>query len=128
LSRVNEPRHFPAQPPDGKGIIVVITGDGATIYYSPQQAGDAGTNVTAGGPASGPVTVSGGQSAQSGRDAVIAGRDAGSTVAKGKSAKQGWWARLRKRGMIVAFATIVGAIAVVIGTIVAVCAWTGWTP
>ena len=92
-------------------------------------------NVTAGGLVSGPVTASGqggsatgGQSAQAGRDASVAGRDAGSAPAEGKPAKEGWWARLRKRGMIVAFATIAGAIAAVIAAIIAVCAWTGWTP
>ncbi len=113
----------------------MINGAGAIVYYGPQQAGDGGTNVTTGGLASGPVTVfgsggnaTGGQSAQAGRDAVIAGGDASSAAAKGESAKEGWWARLRKRGMIVAFAIIVGAIAAVIGTIVAVCVWTGWTP
>jgi hypothetical protein len=113
LSRVNEPDRSPAQPPGGKagdqGVVFVINGAGATVYYGPQQADDGGTNVTA----AGPVTVSG---------------PGGSAAAKGGPAKEGWWARLRKRGMIVAFATIAGAIAAVIGAIVAVCVWTGWTP
>ncbi len=128
MSRVDEPHGSPAQPPGDPGVVFVINGAGATVYYGPQQVGDGGTNVTA----AGPVTVSGpggsAAGAQAGRDVPISGRDAGSAAAKGEPAKAGWWVRLRKRGMIVAFATVVGAIAAVIGTIVAVCAWTGWIP
>jgi len=42
--------------------------------------------------------------------------------------KEGWWARLLKRGAVVAFATIIGAVAAVVGTAVGICVWTGWTP
>ena len=127
LSRVNEPDGSSDGKAGDQGVVFVING-AATVYYGPQQVGDGGTNVTAGGLASGPLTVTGpgvsatgGQSAQAGQDASVAGRDVGSAAAKGGAAKEGWWARLRERGMMVAFATIVG-------TIVAVCVWAGWTP
>ncbi len=124
----------------------VITGDRPTINYSPQHATDGGTNVTVGTPASGPVTVSGahgnaigsqtasganssvvGSQAVQGDHNAIAGRDA-TTGAKEQPAKEGWWARLRKRGMVVTFTTIIGGIAAAAGTVVAVFAWIGWTP
>ena len=47
----------------------------------------------------------------------IAGRNATSTGAQEQPAKESWWAGLRKRGIVVAFATIIGGIA-----------WIGWTP
>ncbi len=125
----------------------VITGNRPTINYSPQYATAGGTNVAVGSAASGPVTVSGahgtaigsqdgsganssvaGSQAVHGDHNAIAGRDAASTGAREQPAKEGWWARLRKRGMVVAFATIIGAIAAVAGTAVAVLAWIGWTP
>ena len=43
-------------------------------------------------------------------------------------AKESWWAKLRKRGMVVAFTTIIGGIGTVVGTVVAVFTWLGWTP
>ncbi len=125
----------------------VITGDRPTINYNSQHATDGGTNVAVGTPASGPVTVSGvhgtaigsqtasganssvvGSQAAQGDHNAIAGRDATNTGAKEQPAKEGWWARLRKRGMVVAFTTIIGGIAAVAGTIVALFAWIGWTP
>jgi hypothetical protein len=112
----------------------VITGDHPTINYNPQLAAGGGTNVTVGTGAAGPVTVSGaggtaiGSQAVQGDHNAIAGRDAASTGAPEQPAKEGWWARLRKRGMIVAFATIIGGVAAVAGAAVAVFAWIGWTP
>jgi hypothetical protein len=112
----------------------VITGDRPTINYSPQHATDGGTNVTVGAPAAGPVTVSGAHGTAIGSQAVqgdhnaIAGRDAADAGAKEQPANEGWWARLRKRGVVVAFTTVIGGIAAVAGTVVAVFAWTGWTP
>ena len=132
-----------------QAIQFVITGDRPTIHYSHQHSANGGTNVTvAGGSAPGPVTVSGAhgsaigsqtasganssvvgsQVVQAGRDAVVTGRDSTITGAKDQPVKEGWWARLRKRGMIVAFATIIGGIAAVVGAVVGVCAWIGWTP
>lgn len=42
--------------------------------------------------------------------------------------KEGWWARLRKRGAVVAFATIIGSIAAVAGVVVAIMLAAGWKP
>jgi len=127
----------------------VITGDRTTIYYNSQHAADDDTNVTVdGGSAPGPVTVSGGhgsaigsqtasganssvvgtQAVQAGHDAVTAGQDATMASATDQPVKEGWWARLRKRGMFVAFATIIGAIAGVVGTAVGIAVWIGWKP
>jgi hypothetical protein len=64
-----------------------------------------------------------GQTAHGGRDAAVAARRAGDPPSR-----EGWWARLRKRGTVVAAATIAGAIATIIGTVVATCVWIGWTP
>jgi len=128
---------------------LVITGDRPTIHYSSQHATDGGTNITVGGTsAPGAVTVSGAhgnaigslaasganssvvgsQAVQAGRDAVSAGREATIAGTEDRPVKEGWWARLRKRGMVVAFAIIIGAIFTVVGTVVGVCIWIGWTP
>ena len=42
--------------------------------------------------------------------------------------KEGFWARLRKRGLIVSLAIIIGSIAAVVGPAVGICVWIGWTP
>ena len=115
-----------------QAVQFVVTGKRPVVHYTVQQAADGGTNVTVGGvPATGPVTVSGahgnaigsqtasganssvvgGQAVQAGHDAVTAGRDAAAPGAGGQPAKEGWWARLRKRGAVVAFSTIIGAVA-----------------
>ena len=65
---------------------------------------------------------------QAGTTPSLPGRDATITSAQDQPVKEGWWARLRKRGMVVAFATIIGAIAAAVGTAVGVCVWIGWTP
>lgn len=125
----------------------MITGNRPTINYSLQHATDGGTNAAVAPPVSGPVIVSGGQGTAIGSQTAsganssvvgsqtaqgdhnaIAGRDAASTGTEEQPVKEGWWARLRKRGMVVAFATIIGGIAAVAGTVVAVFAWIGWTP
>ncbi len=66
-------------------------------------------------------SVVGGQVAQADRGATVA-------HAGRQPSRESWWARLRKQGVVVAIATIVGAIAAVIGTAVAICVWVGWTP
>jgi AbiTii len=125
----------------------VITGDRPTINYSSQYATDSGTNVAVGAPTSGPVTVSGvhgtaigsqtasgtnssvvGSQATQGNHSAIAGRAANITGAREQPAKEGWWARLRERGMVVAFTTIIGGIAAAVGAVVTVFVWIGWTP
>ena len=131
-----------------QAVQLVITGNRPTIHYSHQHAAGGGTNVTVGGgSAPGPVTVSGAhgsaigsqtasganssvvgsQAVQAGHDAAVTGQDA-ATGAEDQAVKEGWWARLRKRGAVVAFATIIGAIAAVAGTVVGVCVWIGWKP
>jgi len=62
-----------------------------------------------------PQTAADGQAMQADRDVAMTGQR---TAA----------ARLRKRGVIVALSIIVGAIAAVVGTAVAICVWVGWTP
>lgn len=57
-----------------------------------------------------------------------AGRDASVARAEDQAPEKGWWARLRERGVVVTIAIIIGAIATVIGTAVAICVWAGWTP
>ena len=73
-------------------------------------------------------SVLSGQAVRAGHDAVSAGRDATLTSDGDQPVKEGWWARLRKRGAVVAFAIIIGAIATVVGTVVGICVWIGWTP
>ena len=73
-------------------------------------------------------SVVGSQAVQADRVAVVTGKDATITSAQDQPLKEGWWARLRKRGMVVAFAIIIGSIAAAIGTPVAVFTWIGWTP
>ncbi|HEX6525343.1 MAG TPA: hypothetical protein VF070_35840 [Streptosporangiaceae bacterium] len=128
----------------------VITGDRSVINYSPQHAAGGGTNVTtvAGGAAPGSVAVSGdhgtaigsqtasganssvvgSQAVEAGGDAVTAGRDAVVPGAGDQPVKGGWWARLRKRGAVVAFATIIGSLAAVAGVVIAILIAAGWKP
>ena len=74
------------------------------------------------------MTAAGAHGSATGGQAVQAGRDATAARAEDQSPKKSWRTRLRERGVIVATATVVGAIAVVIGTAVAICAWIGLTP
>ena len=107
---------------------VTVSGPHGTAVGS-QTASGAGSSVVgtqaAGGEGS---SVAGGQAMHAGRDAVAAGRDAAVPGADGQPAKDGWWARLRKRGAVVAFSTIIGAIAAVVGVVVAILIAAGWKP
>ena len=126
---------------------IVITGNRATISFTSLQAGDGGTNViVAGADAAGPVIVAGaegsatGSQIASGENATVTGSQAvsgaGSVVVGGQavqlgrdasvaageqSVKEGWWARLRKRGVIATVAIIITGI----GTVFI---WIGWKP
>ena len=132
-----------------QAVHLVITGNRPVINYSPQYATGGGTNVlVADGAAPGPVIVSGangsaignqtasganssvvgGQAVQAGRDALTAGQDASIADAADQPVKEGWWARLRKRGAVVAFSIIIGAIAAVAGVVVAILIAAGWKP
>jgi hypothetical protein len=130
-----EGQQVPPTFPAGLAIQFVINGDVTSIHYSPQTGADDGTNVTIGGLGAGPVAVvgahgiaTGGQAVQADRDAAKSGQHAAAARAEDVPSKEGWWARLRKRGVVVSFATIIGAIAAVAGTAVAICVWVGWTP
>ena len=107
---------------------VTVSGAHGTAIGS-QTASGANSSVAGTQTASGAgSSVVGGQAVQAGRDAVTAGRDAAIPVADGQPAKGGWWARLRKRGAVVAFSTIIGAIAAVAGVVVAILIAAGWKP
>jgi AbiTii len=94
-----------------------------------QTASGANSRVVGGQAANGAESsVVGGQVVQAGHDAVTAGQDASITGTGDQPMKEGWWARLRKRGMVVAFATIIGAIAAVVATAIGIFVWVGWTP
>lgn len=73
-------------------------------------------------------SVVGGQAVQAGHDAVTTEQDSTITSATDQPVKEGWWGRLRRRGMVVTLATIIGALAAVVGTAVGICVWIGWTP
>jgi hypothetical protein len=130
-----EGQQVPSGLAAGLAIQFVITGDVTSINYSPQTAVGDGTNVTVGGLGAAPVAVAGAHGSATGGQAVQAGWDATATEQQAAAARaedlpsrESWWARLRKRGLVVALATIVGAIATVVGTAAAICAWVGWTP
>lgn len=123
-----EGKQAPSGLAAGPAIQFVINGDVTSINYSPQTAVGDGINVTVGGLRAAPVAVAGahgsatgGQAVQAGRDAAAAEQQAAAARAEDLPSRESWWARLRKRGLVVALATIVGAIA-------AICAWVGWTP
>jgi hypothetical protein len=114
------------EPPAPPGLAVFfITGDGTSIHWSPQNAAGGGDNVSV----TGPATVAGPRGRAVSGPSVQAGRDATATRAGDQQPpKRDWWARLRERGVVATIAIIIGAIATVIGTAVAICAWTGWSP
>ena len=105
------------EQPAHQVVQFVLTGDGPVINYISQHA--------AGGANS---SVAGGQAVQAGRDAVTAGQDAAVPGGGEQPVKQGWWARLRKRGAVVAIATIIGALAGVAGVVIAIMIAAGWKP
>jgi hypothetical protein len=131
-------QEVPGKVAADQAVQFVVTGDRPVIHYSPQNAGDGGTNVTVTGPAPGPVTVSGshgtaiGSQAASGAGSSVVGaqavQDAAAPGTSDEAARESWWARLRKRGAVVAFSTIIGAVAAVAGVVIAVMVAAGWKP
>ncbi|MGW3994326.1 AbiTii domain-containing protein [Amycolatopsis sp. NPDC004772] len=126
-----------------QAVQLVITGERPTINITNQHT-DTGPNIST--QAAHSATVAAGQStaignqtasgenstvigaqAANGDSATVNGRDsaASSPVA---NEHEGWWIRLRKRGALVAFFTIVGGIAGIVGAIAAVLTLLGWTP
>jgi hypothetical protein len=113
------------EPPELAGLaIFVITGDGTSIHCTPQNAAGGGINVSAAGSA----TVAGARGRAASGQSVQASRDATVARAGDQPPEKGWWARLRERGVVATIAIIIGAIAAVIGTAVAICTWAGWAP
>lgn len=119
----------------------VITGERPTINITTQHT-RTGANISApsaqsavlatdNGSAVGSQTASGanstvvGPQVAHGDGATITGRDSAPAAPK---EKEGWWARLRKRGLFVALFTVIGGIAGVIGAIAAVLTLIGWVP
>jgi len=96
----------------------VFTGDRPVINYISQHAAGGGANSG----------VVGGQAVQAGRDAITAGQDAAVPGGEEQPVKEGWWARLRKRGAVVAFATIISALVGVAGVVIAIMIAAGWEP
>jgi hypothetical protein len=96
----------------------VFTGDRPVINYISQHAASGGGNSS----------VAGGQAVQASRDAVTAGQDAAVPGSGEQPVKEGWWARLRNRGAVVAFATIIGALAGFAGVVIAIMIAAGWKP
>jgi hypothetical protein len=96
----------------------LFTGDRPVINYISQHAVGGGANSS----------VAGGQAVQAGRDAVTAGQHAAGPGGGEQPMKEGWWARLRKRGAVVAFATIISALAGVAGVVIAIMITAGWKP
>ncbi len=132
LSRLTpEDQQVPPKLAADQAIQFVINGNGTSIHYSPQSTAGGGTNLTISGPAAGPTTVAGahdGHAVKADRDALTTGRDVAVPPVGDPPSEESWWTRLRKRGVVVTLATIIGAIAVVIGTAVAIFTWLGWTP
>ena len=109
------------------GPVTVSGAYGSAI--SSQTASGANSSVTGSQAATGAhSSVVGGQAVQASRDAVAAGRDATITGTSGQEVKEGFWARLRKRGLVVSFAIIIGAIATVAGVVIAILVAAGWRP
>lgn len=109
------------------GPVTVAGADGSAI--GSQTASGANASVVGSQTANGAdSSVVGGQVVQAGHDAVSAGQDAAITAAEDQPLKESWWARLRSRGAVVAFAIITGAIAAVAGVIIAILVAGGWKP
>jgi len=107
---------------------VTVSGAHGTAIGS-QTVSGANSSVVGSQNASGAdSSVVGGQAVQADGGAVTAGQDARITAAEDQTAKESWWARLRKRGAIVAFSTIIGAIAAVAGVVFAILIAVGWKP
>lgn len=107
---------------------VAVSGERGTAIGSQTASGTNSSVVGTQNVSGAGASVLGGQVVQAGRDAVSAGQDAAIPGGGDQPAEEGWWARLRKRGAVVAFSTIIGAIAGVAGVVVAIMVAAGWKP
>jgi hypothetical protein len=131
ISLTPENQAIPDKGAADAAVHLVVTGNRNTINYIPQQAAGGGTNtatVSGGhGTAIGSQTASGTNSSMVGNQAVqgdhnaVAGQDATNHDTTEPPANEGWWARLRKRGVLVAIFTVVAGL-------IAVFTWLGWAP
>ncbi|TCC35248.1 hypothetical protein E0H75_41410 [Kribbella capetownensis] len=128
-----EGQETPTKAAADQAMQLVFTGD-PTVYVTHQQT-DSGTNIAAPGAESATVasgsTAVGSQTANGkdstvvgaqvvhGNDATVTGRDSAPSAVPAET--EGFWGRLRKRGLLVALFTVVGGIAGVL-------AWIGWKP
>lgn len=70
-----------------------------------------------------------GSQAVHGNHNTVTGQDTTTgAVGNQESKHENWWTRLRKRGVLVAFFTVVGGIAGIVGAVAAVLTLLGWTP
>jgi hypothetical protein len=131
--------HYNSQQATGGGTNVTVGGGTApgpvivagvhSSAIDSQTASGANSSVVGTQAANGAdSSVVGGQARQAGHDAVTARQDATVTSAGDRQVKEGWWVRLRKRGAVVAFATIIGGVAGVAGVVVAILIAAGWKP
>lgn len=137
-----EGQEVPTQAAADQAVQFVLTGERPTINITAQHT-NSGPNVSApsaqsavlasnNSTAVGSQTASGenstvvGTQAAHGDNTTITGRD--NTPLTSEPQREGWWTRLRKRGVLVAFFTVIGGIAGVVGAIVAVLSWIGWVP
>jgi len=127
--------YYGSQHADGGGTNAAVNGGSAPesmivsgAYGSAvgtQTASGTNSNVVGSQAANGAgSSVAGGQAMQAGHDAAVAGQDATITSATDQPVKEGWWARLRKRGVVVSLAVIITAIAAVVGIAISL----GWKP
>ena len=123
--RTSAPRR--RKPQRQSSLSISASGADGTAIGS-QAASGANSSVVGTQDASGASSTVVGQAVQAGRDVAAAGQDVTLTGASDQPVKEGFWARLRKRGLIVSFAIIVGAIAAVAGVVVAILIAAGWKP
>jgi hypothetical protein len=94
-----EGESLPTKTAADQALQLAIHGDNNQVNFSPQHASGGGSNSTT----------------------VTSGNDTAGETAT-------FWQRLRKRGAVVAIATIVSAIVTIAALAVAVFTWIGWTP
>ena len=138
-----EGQDVPTKAAADQAIHFILTGERATINITTQHS-TTGPNVSAPGAqaavvasenstavgsqtASGDNSIAVGVQNTHGDNPTVVGRDAAVSASEEQTAA-GWWARLRKRGVLVAFSTIIGGIAGVVGAVVAVLTLFDWTP